>query len=361
MQASDAAPQTRPGVFPGIPVRAGRIALGCLLLTGAIMAATGLATLPSGTTGEPGPAGFPRFLIGLMLATGSLLVLQGLIFGGSGSRRWPTWVVAVIVVLGLLNSYPQILTVIGLLFGQLHLISANPSPLPQAIVLNFGPADFGALLALQLVIGIALACFGRLAALGAILAGLFLGTIGIDLQTGTSRFTFGLPSLLDGIDFVPLALGLIVVGDGVIALAHPRTTWALTRHAWGLAPGAPPTLGVDIAVRIAALVAIGLAAFISYRINNDVKDIVLLIIFGLLGLFARLSGWNRWLFMVAFAISPFLETNIRQVLILTRGEIAPALARPIAGSLAAIALIVIAGMLVAAIVRASQSRPVPDR
>jgi putative tricarboxylic transport membrane protein len=43
--------------------------------------------------------------------------------------------------------------------------------------------------------------------------GLTIGLIGIDPLTGTPRFTFGIPQLLDGVDVVILAAGLFAVGE----------------------------------------------------------------------------------------------------------------------------------------------------
>src|SRR5665648_475977 len=43
--------------------------------------------------------------------------------------------------------------------------------------------------------------------------GIFLGLIGIDLQTGQPRFTFGLTELLDGINVIVVAVGLFAVGE----------------------------------------------------------------------------------------------------------------------------------------------------
>jgi putative tricarboxylic transport membrane protein len=45
------------------------------------------------------------------------------------------------------------------------------------------------------------------------LVGLWLAGMGIDLFTSISRFTFGHPELLDGIDFVVVAIGLFAIGE----------------------------------------------------------------------------------------------------------------------------------------------------
>ena len=50
--------------------------------------------------------------------------------------------------------------------------------------------------------------------------GLLLGVVGIDSQTGRSRFAFGVPELLDGIDVVVLAVGLFAVGEALYVAAY---------------------------------------------------------------------------------------------------------------------------------------------
>ncbi len=46
-----------------------------------------------------------------------------------------------------------------------------------------------------------------------VLLGLLLGTVGMDLLTGTLRFTHGIRDLFDGIGFVPVAMGVFGIGE----------------------------------------------------------------------------------------------------------------------------------------------------
>ena len=43
--------------------------------------------------------------------------------------------------------------------------------------------------------------------------GLFLGSIGTDLETGSERYTFGMTELDDGIELIALALGLFGIAE----------------------------------------------------------------------------------------------------------------------------------------------------
>jgi putative tricarboxylic transport membrane protein len=54
--------------------------------------------------------------------------------------------------------------------------------------------------------------------------GLLIGMIGIDLQTGQPRFTFGRPELLDGIEVTVAAVGLFAVGEALYLAWQGRET-----------------------------------------------------------------------------------------------------------------------------------------
>jgi TctA family transporter len=58
-------------------------------------------------------------------------------------------------------------------------------------------------------------------ALAMVVIGLLLGLVGTDIHTGLQRFTFGAPDLFDGIDFVPIAVGVFGFGS-IIANLEAR-------------------------------------------------------------------------------------------------------------------------------------------
>ncbi|WP_316977101.1 tripartite tricarboxylate transporter permease [Shumkonia mesophila] len=43
--------------------------------------------------------------------------------------------------------------------------------------------------------------------------GLLIATVGVDFTTGVERFTFGFPELLDGIDFIPVMIGIFGISE----------------------------------------------------------------------------------------------------------------------------------------------------
>jgi len=85
-------------------------------------------------------------------------------------------------------------------------------PLAQ-VALLFGPAEYVSLMLLGLIVAVVLATGSILAALGMLVLGLLLGTVGIDVVSGAFRMTLGIPALVDGIGIVPVAMGLFGMGE----------------------------------------------------------------------------------------------------------------------------------------------------
>ncbi|MEQ1614931.1 MAG: tripartite tricarboxylate transporter permease, partial [Hyphomicrobiaceae bacterium] len=76
------------------------------------------------------------------------------------------------------------------------------APIVVDLALKFGPADYFALMILAFVTVSAVLGSSAIRGLSALLFGIWLGMIGVDLQTGQARFTFGVPELLDGINVI---------------------------------------------------------------------------------------------------------------------------------------------------------------
>ena len=86
--------------------------------------------------------------------------------------------------------------------------------------LSFSSPEYFGLMALGLAMVVLLAGESMVKALLSMLVGLWLAGMGTDLFTSTSRFTFGSPELLDGIDFVVVAIGVFALGE---VLANMQT------------------------------------------------------------------------------------------------------------------------------------------
>ncbi|MEW6398564.1 MAG: tripartite tricarboxylate transporter permease [Bacillota bacterium] len=85
-------------------------------------------------------------------------------------------------------------------------------PLADA-ALTFGPAERFALMVLGLSMVISLAGESLQKGLLSGLAGLLVGMVGLDPMTGVPRFTLGSPTLLGGIDFISVIVGLFAIAE----------------------------------------------------------------------------------------------------------------------------------------------------
>lgn len=96
------------------------------------------------------------------------------------------------------------------------------SPPLASLGLRFGPPEYFALMAFGLSSVSSLAGESLTKALLSMGFGLMLATVGIDLVTGVPRYTFGIPYLLDGIDFVVVVIGLFAVSEVMASVEEAR-------------------------------------------------------------------------------------------------------------------------------------------
>lgn len=87
------------------------------------------------------------------------------------------------------------------------------APLFALVARSFGPPEFFLLVLMGLTTLIAMVGENWRYGVISALLGFALGTIGVDLETGQPRFTFGSAELIDGVHFVPIAIGLFGLGE----------------------------------------------------------------------------------------------------------------------------------------------------
>lgn len=87
------------------------------------------------------------------------------------------------------------------------------APLLASVALAFAAPEYFALVVAGLIASVTLAQGAMLKAIAMIVLGLLLGTVGTDIYTGAARFTLGVSGLLDGVEFVALAVGLFGIGE----------------------------------------------------------------------------------------------------------------------------------------------------
>jgi putative tricarboxylic transport membrane protein len=79
--------------------------------------------------------------------------------------------------------------------------------------LRFGPAEYFGVMAGALLFSLTIVGGSPTKAAASAGVGLMLSTVGTDLQTGVSRFTLGIPDLLNGIEILTLIVGVFGVGE----------------------------------------------------------------------------------------------------------------------------------------------------
>jgi TctA family transporter len=95
------------------------------------------------------------------------------------------------------------------------------APLLSRVGQNFGAPEFFSLTTLGLVGVIMVGQEAILKVLAMMSLGLLIGMIGLDHGSGTARYTFGYISLVDGIDFVPLSIGLFSLCEVIANAGRP--------------------------------------------------------------------------------------------------------------------------------------------
>jgi putative tricarboxylic transport membrane protein len=157
------------------------------------------------------------------------------------------------------------------------------SPLLARWALSFGPPETFALMLLGLTTCTLLAGDDPLKGYISMVMGLMLAMVGFDIISGDARYGFGINEMMDGIDFLPVAIGLFGLGE-VLAGAEQtgkmqvvkgrlrlrdvlpgmadwvRARWAIVRgtvlgFSVGVLPGAGPTV----------------ASFLSYTVEKKVS------------------------------------------------------------------------------------------
>ena len=152
------------------------------------------------------------------------------------------------------------------------------SPLLARWSLSFGPPETFALMLVGLTTVTLLTGESAIKGYISMLLGLMLAVVGFDIVSGEPRFAFGIPEMMDGIDFLPVAIGLFGLGE-VLAGAEEakgpsiphgryglrdvmpsardwvRSRWAIARGTVlgffiGVLPGAGPTVSTFLSYAV---------------------------------------------------------------------------------------------------------------
>jgi TctA family transporter len=162
------------------------------------------------------------------------------------------------------------------------LIGLFGPPLAE-VALEFGAAEYFALMFMALVAAASLAHGDMVKSLAMVFLGLLMGIIGTDVNSGMARYSFGLPELTDGIGFTVVAVGLFAISEIVKNLENPEPQEVFTKEIKGLMPTLqdlkvsfmPVMRGTAIGAFFGTLPGTGpaVSAFASYMLEKKVaKD-----------------------------------------------------------------------------------------
>jgi TctA family transporter len=112
------------------------------------------------------------------------------------------------------------------------LVLAAFAPALAAVNDRFVSPEYCSLMLFGLVAAVVLAHGSAVKAVGMVFLGLLFGIVGTDTQSGTLRYTFRIGLLYDGIDFIPVAMGLFGISEIMRNLDRSQIERSV-RHAVG--------------------------------------------------------------------------------------------------------------------------------
>lgn len=98
------------------------------------------------------------------------------------------------------------------------------SSLLAKFAIKFGPAEYFVLLVFAFSALSSLAASNPIKAWVSSLFGVLLATVGVDTQSGVTRFDFGILHLTDGFDFVVVTIGFFAISEVLLAIEKHLTT-----------------------------------------------------------------------------------------------------------------------------------------
>ncbi len=118
----------------------------------------------------------------------------------------------------------------GAIFGVIVMVLLAPKLAEFALL--FQPAEYFSVMVLGLIAASIVSASGALRGLMMVCLGILLGTIGVDVNSGDTRFTGGIPELRDGISLVVVAMGLFGVSEVMVSLRGATQSYAGAKLSW---------------------------------------------------------------------------------------------------------------------------------
>ncbi|APX91653.1 hypothetical protein BWR19_01070 [Halomonas sp. 1513] len=171
---------------------------------------------------------------------------------------------------------------VGSCFAIIVLILMAP-PLAQ-LALSFHSADYFSMMILGLVAAGSISQGRPLIGLASVVLGLLIGLVGIDVNSGAMRMTFGIPELFDGVSIIVIAMALFGVSEVISSIGKTgsgankaRVTFRSllpTRQEWRES-GWPILRGSSVGTAVGILPGTGggsMASFMAYAVEKRVSS-----------------------------------------------------------------------------------------
>lgn len=98
------------------------------------------------------------------------------------------------------------------------------TPVIAEYALRFGAPEYFALMLMGLVAASTISSGSALKGLAMVTLGVTIGLVGMDSQTSTQRFTFGVLGLLEGANLIALAMGVFGVAEIIMSIRRTNTS-----------------------------------------------------------------------------------------------------------------------------------------
>ena len=163
------------------------------------------------------------------------------------------------------------------------LLIALAGPTLGEWALRFGAAEYTSLMLMALVASAVMTQGDAVKGLAMVVLGLLIGVVGVDVNSGMARYSFGIPELIDGVGFTVVAVGLFAVAEIVSNLESKDAREVYTGKVTGLMPTAldlkdaawPTVRGTAVGACFGVLPGTGpaLSSFATYMLEKRIaKD-----------------------------------------------------------------------------------------
>lgn len=222
-------------------------------------------------------------------------IYYGAAYGGSTASILLNLPGTVTSVITTLDGYPMakngkagqalfitaIASFVGSFLGAV-LLAVLTVPLAN-VAMQFGPQDYFMLMAFGLVAASMLSTGQPLKSLIMVFTGMLMGVVGLDLNSGAERFTYGMPEFFDGLSLVAIAMGLFGLPE-IITAARGGPEGTVTNEKITLrsmipskadmkASAMPMLRGTGVGSFFGALPGTGgvIATFLSYALEKKIS------------------------------------------------------------------------------------------